>query len=429
MEKRAGERRTRSEVIWGRVMGCALGVYILYGLYIYWYKLTFVIPEGINYWQFTEWLINYQGGFVRRGLIGDGLWRLCDMTGAGPRYIVSLVSLGLYGSLLYYFFRKFREKHLCWWLLGSTLMFGYVDYVIRKDFLLIWCYVACLLLLKEKDPAVWRRAGAGVLMVFCMFVHEAFLFFGVPLVMLLLADGRHRWLLVLTAAAVLGSFILMCVRHGSHETVVAINGSWNTLAGSEVHPYNPENAIGALDWETVPTFMLHLRRNTGYPYYFISMFIRPLAMFLAYYIVTFFLKAFRHPESRYDERDRANIAAVFILLTVCMLPMWTVLSCDNLRMFQYVATCTVGAFLVLGQDRIRTAFPSGYMNFAVRLNRWTESRLPVSRGWMLLLFLCWFDGPGWYGNDILDIGFEYSIFGRLSVLAGAALQSIMHWLV
>ena len=66
--------RSRSAVLWGRVLSCALIVYIAYGLAIYWFKLTFVITDGINYWQFTEWLINYEGGFVRRGLLGEILY-------------------------------------------------------------------------------------------------------------------------------------------------------------------------------------------------------------------------------------------------------------------------------------------------------------------------------------------------------------------
>lgn len=417
----SAEDRSRISVIWGRILGGALVLYIVYGLAIYWFKLTFIIPDGINYWQFTEWLINYEGGFVRRGLLGEMLYWFCSHTGIGPRYIISFISLALYLSLFYFFFKKFRERGLCWWFLASPIMFGFVDSVIRKDFILLWLFISTLILLKNDNPSAWRRIIVGVLMIIGMFLHEAYIFFGAPVVLLLLADGKHRCIFAVTVVSVISTFILMSVNNGSHEIVNSINESWNLLSGRDKLVYTPENSIGALEWECISTFKRHFKRNIGYPHYCIGLFVRPVAMFFAYYMIVNFLKAFSHNDTRHRVDDQTNIGAVYILLSVCMLPMWTVLSCDYLRLYQYVGICTIGTFLVLDRKRIAGIFPPLFLRYVSGINRIIDRGLPVSKGWMLVIFLCWFDGPSWYS---LDIGFEYSIFGKLSVLFGSIVKYI-----
>ena len=39
-------------------------------------------------WTTSEWLINYQGGFVRRGLIGELLYQIHNLSGIQLRYLV-----------------------------------------------------------------------------------------------------------------------------------------------------------------------------------------------------------------------------------------------------------------------------------------------------------------------------------------------------
>ena len=420
-KNRIKEDRSRSAVLWGRVLSCALIVYIAYGLAIYWFKLTFVIPDGINYWQFTEWLINYEGGFVRRGLLGEMLYWFCSHTGIGPRYIISFASIAIYLSLFYFFFKKFRDRGLCWWFLAAPFMFGFCYSVIRKDFLLLWLFISTLMLLKSENPSVWRRIASGLLMILALFLHEAYIFFGVPVILLLLADGKRKWLFAVTVASVVSTFILMSVNHGSREIVDSINESWNLLSGRDMLVYNPENSIGALEWECVHTFNRHLRRNIDYQYYCIGLFLRPVAMFFAYYLIVNFLKVFSHKDTRYNSADQTNIGAVYILLTLCMFPMWTVLSCDYLRLYQYICMCTIGTFLVLDRKRIAGIFPQSCLRYVSRLNRVIDRGLPGSKGWLLVVFLLWWPDPSFY---YFTEALQESIAGKLSVLFGSLVKYI-----
>jgi len=60
-------------------------------------------------WTTSEWLINYQGGFIRRGLLGEIIIQIHKLINTNPRYLVyifEIISL----SIFYYFSYKLIVK-------------------------------------------------------------------------------------------------------------------------------------------------------------------------------------------------------------------------------------------------------------------------------------------------------------------------------
>ncbi|MGC8529497.1 MAG: hypothetical protein ACP5OP_04775, partial [Leptospirillia bacterium] len=49
--------------------------------------------EGFN---IGDWLINYQGGFVRRGLIGEILYHLSRLTTVSPAILLIILQTGIF---------------------------------------------------------------------------------------------------------------------------------------------------------------------------------------------------------------------------------------------------------------------------------------------------------------------------------------------
>ena len=47
---------------------------------------------GHDSWQMTEWLINYAGGFVRRGLPGEVILQIAEQTKIQGNYLVIFIS-------------------------------------------------------------------------------------------------------------------------------------------------------------------------------------------------------------------------------------------------------------------------------------------------------------------------------------------------
>jgi len=63
-----------------------------------------------NAFRMGDWLINYQGGFVRRGLAGEFAYQLSLLSGINPGIFVVLLQVLFYGVFLYYSFRLLKEQ-------------------------------------------------------------------------------------------------------------------------------------------------------------------------------------------------------------------------------------------------------------------------------------------------------------------------------
>jgi len=63
----------------------------------------------------SEWLINYEGGFTKRGLIGQISIYIASIFSAGLRDIIFLFQItvvGIYFYLIYYFFKNLELKRV-----------------------------------------------------------------------------------------------------------------------------------------------------------------------------------------------------------------------------------------------------------------------------------------------------------------------------
>ena len=57
----------------------------------------------------SEWIINYQGGFVRRGLLGEIAWQLNEIFFVEPRVFFSFLFLIIYFFQIILFFNLFKK--------------------------------------------------------------------------------------------------------------------------------------------------------------------------------------------------------------------------------------------------------------------------------------------------------------------------------
>jgi hypothetical protein len=55
-----------------------------------------VMESGRRYWTIGDWLINYEGGLVRRGLLGSFTLSLADRTGINPAWLTGFMQALLY---------------------------------------------------------------------------------------------------------------------------------------------------------------------------------------------------------------------------------------------------------------------------------------------------------------------------------------------
>lgn len=140
------------------------------------------IMNGGNYWTLGDWLINYEGGFVRRGVSGTASLWLSDLTGLSLTYTAGAMMAAIYAAMatLYiYCFTSMRLSGPLLMLMFSPVLllmpFYYVKTAMVKE------TVAFLALVMFATSAItgrsiWLWLGAGVY-AFACFAHEAMAFF------------------------------------------------------------------------------------------------------------------------------------------------------------------------------------------------------------------------------------------------------------
>ena len=79
---------------------------IIFLLSVLFLSQKFLYPSD---WTTSEWLINYQGGFVRRGFIGEIVYKIHEFSDLNLRYLVfyfEIFLLAIFFILIYNFFKK-----------------------------------------------------------------------------------------------------------------------------------------------------------------------------------------------------------------------------------------------------------------------------------------------------------------------------------
>lgn len=389
------------------------------------YRL-YTLPGMINGNYFTEFLINYSAGFVRRGLTGEWLHSFCQSTGIAAQTVIVIFSVLAWAAVWIFFLRGFRSKRLSPWLIFSPLFLGYTLDIIRKDYL---CYLLIILLLYvvRARPRVLTRLAAMLIICFGLLIYEPFILFGVPVAALLMLGQRkcRVWSVVtLTVAAVV--FLLTCRYSGSRDMALTIFASWRGLLGDETLMLSEWNSIGALGWETLPTFKLHLRCNFySEDFGAATGLVRLFGMVCYYYLMTNFLPVFScKPDEQTAMRNR--IGLLYILSLLCLLPMFLVLSCDYCRLYQYIAVVTYATIIIIPSQRIDNLLPGKIgaraANLVVRLNNFLTATVVPTKGTLLImLFIC---AATPYQYSLIEAA-QQSIGGSLCELLSKIIISIV----
>jgi len=75
---------------------------------------------------FTDWIINYEGGYIRRGLLGEISINLSNFLNLNIKYIFLLIHSSIYlifHLLFYKFFHQFMKKLCILYILFFTFSF------------------------------------------------------------------------------------------------------------------------------------------------------------------------------------------------------------------------------------------------------------------------------------------------------------------
>ena len=118
--------------------------YFLYLVLGFIFFLTFHINEFPTKYIFTDWLINYEGGFVRRGFLGQIIFELSNFLNFQIKYLILFFQITIYSIyfLLFYLLLLKKKTNFFWLLIiFSPISFLYpmaeLEALGRKDIFVI----------------------------------------------------------------------------------------------------------------------------------------------------------------------------------------------------------------------------------------------------------------------------------------------------
>ena len=399
-----------------KILRLAIGSLLILSFLLKICEFVLIYQKGIinfDSFQLTEFFINYQGGFVRRGLTGELFYHIYKAWGGfDTQLILCIISFVIFFVVISFYVIEFHRKRYCWWILFSPLLLNFSYYIIRKDFLLYGIFILIILCLRKPEPALRNRICATLLLIIALLSHEAIGFWGLPIYALLMwSFPRQRLINIILSIFAIATFLLVIIFKGNQEIAYAIADSWNAiLPGAPIDRDCQVHSIGALAWETIPTFRWHWIVNKGENH--CGQLLTPFLVLGGYYLFSNFLNVFNYGKHNQQilANNRTAISLLYSTAIIFLSPMLTFVSCDGARIFQYAGIATFTTFILIPSSKIIHIYPNWYVRLIENINHRLTRYFTPSKGWMLLLLLFLAASPVGFS---LNLNLSESVIGSI----------------
>lgn len=367
------------------------------------YRFTKEIFSTYSYesWQISEYLINYQGGFVRRGLTGEILFFFAKNFNINIEWTIKIFCLICFVAVCIFFVRAFLKKGYSLYILPLCFFLGMgilSNCWVRKDYLFLCFFIPILWIYgKENLSMIIKFLFINILAIFIILSHEVFAFFALPVLFLLLFNQyKNKGILKSVSVSFLFlfpsifAFLLTLLYHGNQETAQAIWNSWHIIANqtsSEVDHWNAA-AISSLGWTSKWAFEFHFTGNfLAVNKRILSLLIWAITFPVVYYISTNALFAFRKNKTILTNKHKTILSSILIFQLLCLSPVFSLLSWDWIRLFFYWIASSFAIFLIVPTDKIEKLIPSFFAKFINCLNNCLSNILFPRKTTLVLLML------------------------------------------
>lgn len=370
------------------------------------------VKWGHDHWGMTEWLINYSGGFVRRGLPGE----LIQLASSGLRIPANFIIIAL-SSLLYFYLTYIFVTHSKGitppYFVFSPVLLGsaaYGGYFIRKDVLVLLIFIACLSIISKKWHKGLSFGALNGLASVAVLSHESFFFFAIPALVMLNANmlvSKGNWKLELVAMwrsalfflPVFITFALVVVFKGDTEIARSINESWLEL-WLAINPNaccidKPSAAIDSIQWDSWKALSLSLSVLNDFS---LGIYV-PVAWLGTIYVCFLFMVTYLAPlkpciyikeQQNCLDQERDKVTLILSLQLIFISPLF-ILGWDFGRWIFLWTTSSFAVYL-FAENNLQLSIFHPLMNATKRLyprKYWCR----YLNGWTLLLFgvpgCCW----------------------------------------
>lgn len=231
--------------------------------------------DGNTVWNIGEWLISYEGGFVRRGLPGSIIYTISSQLAIPPIHLIWLFSCLFYLLLAILLWKFCSKKVSSTLLLSPLILLGPIadNYLVRKDVMLLALFaisLASFRFIKSKDrPGLIGLSVINISSILAILSHESYGFWALPALAgsIYFANDNKRknsrllslrkiMLTFICLSPSIAAFIFCLIFKGSELQAMVIHESWKGLAAlipSKIALFQstPDGAIGSIGWTTM----------------------------------------------------------------------------------------------------------------------------------------------------------------------------------
>ena len=360
-------------------------------------------------WGITEFLINYQGGFVRRGLLGEALLSIYNTTGISPYPIIISTCISAYIVLIIFFVKSIIKQGYPLFFLPFIFFLGNPiinDFWVRKDIILVLLFIAVIYFSNKKNPS--SLIIYNLFLILGILIHESIGFFCVPILCLLLSanndgfNGTSSYFKSFSASIYKLSpsiLVFLCVLYFKGSKLVAdqIWNSWKTIK-FPLNGDSPSQAPAAIDgisWT--------LKQGLYYTYDTLTRFdfgiYAPLAWLLIiiaiYYVLTnisaLSFKIFNYSPNK--NFDKLNVSAVLIFQLLSIMPLF-LLGWDYGRWVFFWTISCFAIILIIPEEKLASIFPRVLFTISEKINHYLSKYL-TSKTIFLLCLIIGFPAFSW----------------------------------
>lgn len=407
-------------------------LFILFSLSIIGRVITNFLKIRTCYsWQISEFLINYQGGFVRRGLLGEILLfftKIFSMNAEQIELTIKIISLICLVVVCAWFVKAFLKRGYSLYILPLCFFLGGVALTsdwIRKDYMFFCFFIPIFYFYAKNDLPMWMKILIiNILSIPIILTHEVFVFFTFPILFLLLfkhyeSKGILRSIIFSLLCLLPGilAFLSTLLWKGDQEIAQNIWNSWAEILNLEKEEIG--SAVEAIGWSSSETFKMHFTINfltidrvKDFP---IPSLLGWMITFpVIYYISTNALLVFRKNEKIFTKCDKTILSYILIFQLLCLFPVFAILSVDYVRIIFYWIASSFAIFLLIPAEKITELFPSAFVCFVERVNLLFNKKYLQTKTFIILLML--FLGITSVGFEIIGIIRSTMIFNIIRLI-------------
>lgn len=361
---------------------------IFYFSFIFILIIDFVFSIIIGFekesWNIAEFLINYQGGFVRRGLFGELLYLTYNSLGINPYYLILSTCIIFYVILIIIFVRLFIKNGYTLFILPFVFFLGnpiISEFWVRKDILII-CFFILIVYMSTLKSNLYP-VFINFFLIIGLLIHESIGFFCLPILFLVLISKNHFFYktenttiksIFFTIFQILPSLLtFFCVLYfkGSKYISCQIWNSWKSVS----FPFQANDdsqipsAIFALSWSLKQGLSYTINILTNFNDNIYAPLVWVLILVIIYFILTntskLNYKILNYKP--YININKKNISNILIFQFISIIPLF-ILGWDYSRWVFYWTTSSFAIILLVPERELSVVFPKIISTISTKLN-------------------------------------------------------------